>query len=309
MELPETSLVAAFEAVARHRSFRAAADELHLTPSAISHRIRTLEAALGCPLFARTTRSVTLTTPGEAFLPAAQEVLATLSAACRELAGAAHPVVTITTTDSVATCWLIDRLAAVADLVPGVEVRVLTTPAGVRFDPSSTELAVDYGSPGDWPSGDPVVVATERVTPVCSPAFAAQHPLATVDDLAGPALLGDQNLVVDWAAFVARTGGSAATVDGLRLATTYNHSHLALRAAAAGHGLALASAPLADDALARGSWLRRCRRSSCRRGGSMRWSRATSGPGWYPLADRPGARRTSCVQLGTTPRGWSATRS
>lgn len=248
MDLPETSLLVAFEAIARHQNFRKAADELHLTPSAVSHRLKMLETQLGQPLLIRTTRTVELSATGASILPAIEAVLEDLRAACRSLQTSTD-VVTIVTTDSVATCWLIDRLPAIADRAE-LEVRVLTQPAGFEFDPTIAEFAIAYGRAHDWPDGQPLLLAEETITAVCSPTTAAA--INGVDDLWSFPLLGDQNLDIGWSDFAVSIGFTGDVVASARPSTVFNHSHLALRAAASGQGIALAGSPLADDALTRG---------------------------------------------------------
>lgn len=248
MELPETSLLVAFEAIARHRNFRKAADELHLTPSAVSHRLKTLETQVGQTLLIRTTRTVEPTPSGTALLKAVVQILDDLRAACRALETNAGTV-TIVTTDSVATCWLIDRLPSIADDTE-TEIRILTRPAGFEFDPTLAEFAIAYGRPEHWPNGQPLLLADETITPVCSPAMASG--ITRRDDLWRLPLLGDQNLDIDWPTFATRTGRNPNTIARVRTTTTFNHSHLALRAAANGQGIALAGSPLANDALSRG---------------------------------------------------------
>lgn len=254
MDLPETSLLVTFEAIARHSSLRAAADELHLTPSAISHRLKTLEASIGQPLIARSTRHVSITPAGEILLPAARTAIDALAHARQQLDSPRSMVVTIATTDSVAACWLIDRLPAATASMAETEVRILTTAAGRPFDPTAADLAIGYGSPGDWPYGEPVLVADETITPVCSTSRAAD--IRTVDDLWSQPLLEDANLYADWSTFADQVAASPVPDEQRRPHASYNHSHLALRAAAGGHGVTLAGAPLADDAIERGELVR-----------------------------------------------------
>ncbi len=249
MELPETSLLVTFESIARHASFRAAADELALTPSAVSHRLKTLEASVGQALVSRTTRHVALTPAGEILLPAARHAITALGDALDQLKEPSPEIITITTTDSVATCWLIDRLPAAIAGMNEIEVRILTVAAGVAFDPTEADLALAYGLPTSWPDGDPILVASETISPVCAPAVAAE--IGSVEDLWDYPLLEDSNLFLSWGAFAEHVG-AAGTTRRLQPHGTFSHSHLALRAAAGGQGIALGGSPLVDDAITRG---------------------------------------------------------
>jgi LysR family glycine cleavage system transcriptional activator len=181
-------------------------------------------------------------------------VLDALSAACDLLQPTGKDVVTIVTTDSVAACWLIDRIPTVTDGHDDIEVRILTTPAGVAFDPMTAELAIGYGMPSQWPSGDPFLLAAARITAVRAPAI--DEGITSPDDLWTRPLLTDDNLIMDWPEFAARVGAPPDVAAGLRSARRFNHSHLALRAAARGHRVTLASSPLADGALDRGKLVR-----------------------------------------------------
>lgn len=248
MELPETSLLVTFESIARNASFRGAADELGLTPSAISHRLKTLERSIGRALITRTTRHVALTPAGEVLLPAARGAINLLTDAQTQLKEPTPEIVTIVTTDSVAGCWLIDRLPTATAEVDDTEVRILTVAAGVPFDPLEADLAIAYGPPNHWPAGDAILVAPETISPACTPTIAAQ--VGSLVDLWKYPLLEDSNLFLSWEAFAAHVGANPTQL--IQPQATYSHSHLALRAAAAGHGIALAGTPLVNDAIARG---------------------------------------------------------
>ena len=250
MELPEMSLIVAFESVARLRSFTRAAHELHITASAVSHRIRTLESVVGHQLLIRSTRHVELSATGREFLPAAIRSIEALTVGCDALRPSRPEVVTIATTDSVATCWLIERLPAITAHDPAIEVRVLTTPAGVVFEPSVAELGIDYLNRSGPASGDALLLATESIIAVASPNRAKQ--LARKSAIWSMPLLSDDNLITDWPEFATHAGAPPEIARRLRPTMHFNHSHLALRAAASGHGVALASSPLATDAIHRG---------------------------------------------------------
>ncbi len=141
----------AYEASARHLSFVAAADELHLSPSAISQRVRNLEAHLGVDLFERRPRSLRLTEAGQAYLPAVRDIFEDLAAATNGLFGtAAHSSLTIRIQVSYATTWLASRLAGFAAAFPHIELQVVTAIWADTLLASEVDLEIRQGN-GTWP--------------------------------------------------------------------------------------------------------------------------------------------------------------
>ncbi len=141
----------AYEASARHLSFVSAAAELHLSPSAISQRVRNLEAHLGVDLFERRPRSLRLTAAGQAYLPAVRDVFEDLAAATNGLFGtAAHSSLTIRVQVSYGTTWLASRLAGFAAAFPHIELQVITTIWADTLLPSEVDLEIRQGN-GFWP--------------------------------------------------------------------------------------------------------------------------------------------------------------
>ncbi len=141
----------AYEASARHLSFVAAAAELHLSPSAISQRVRNLEAHLGVDLFERRPRSLRLTEAGQAYLPAVHDIFEDLAAATNGLFGtAAHSSLTVRVQVSYAQTWLAGRLAGFAAAFPHVQLRVITAIWADTLLPGEVDLEIRQGS-GSWP--------------------------------------------------------------------------------------------------------------------------------------------------------------
>jgi DNA-binding transcriptional LysR family regulator len=123
-------LLKGFEAAARLLSFTKAADELHLTQSAVSRQIQDLEQQLGVPLFQRRHRSLVLTDAGQQLFSAAAQVLATMRAVTDRVraSSGARRVLSVTTMASFASLWLVPRLAGFARDHPDVDVRIATEP-------------------------------------------------------------------------------------------------------------------------------------------------------------------------------------
>ncbi|MBB5369961.1 MULTISPECIES: DNA-binding transcriptional regulator DsdC [unclassified Janthinobacterium] len=189
-----------FLVAARHASFALAAQELALTPSAVSHRIARLEDSLGLLLFERLTRRIRLTTDGQRIYTALQQGWDSLHAAIHggdALAGN----ITIHARPSIAQCWLVPRLAGFTALYPDISLDLRVGNEQVDFRAGQVDLAIHYGD-GTFPGLAAQHLMDEWLAPVCSPAYACQHDLldrpenlknATIlhDTLAWPACAPD----------------------------------------------------------------------------------------------------------------------
>ncbi len=182
-------LLRGFRAAARHLSFTRAAQELHVTQSAISREIRTLEDQLGQPLFQRVHRALQLTRAGEELYRAADETLSHLDAVTDRLAGAGRTLAVQTTT-GLASLWLAPRLPGFNRLHPTIDVRVIASNDKPELERDQLDIAIRFVPRGaDAPHGEPLFDC--RSLPVCSPALARDQarPLSTPDDLAHHARL------------------------------------------------------------------------------------------------------------------------
>ncbi len=254
--------VRALEAVARHLNFRAAAEELHLTQSAVSRQIKSLEDELGAALFLRGTRHVELTADGASLLRCVAPWLERLDATVRQIRQArGRRVVSVTTFASFATLWLIPRLIDFQKGHPDIDIRVS---ADDRFvdpdtgDAAEIDVALRYCLPEHAPPGA-VRLFGELLTPVASPWLlersrsggpALQEPA----DLAQQALMEEDTRLpssefISWTHWLRQQG-----LPGLQPARWlyFNYTHQQVQAALAGQGVALARLPLAVESLERG---------------------------------------------------------
>src|ERR1700712_1010283 len=168
--LPMRSL-AVFEAAARHGKFSAAAEELLMTQAGVSQHIAQLEADIGVPLFNRQHRGVALTSAGEQFLGHVELGLRTLSegfASVRQRSG--ERTVTILTDFGFAAWWLMPRIATLSELMPDVEIRLVTTHSEIAPAEADFDLAILFGT-GEWPGCTASPLFREEVFPVCSPDY------------------------------------------------------------------------------------------------------------------------------------------
>ncbi|THF62949.1 transcriptional regulator GcvA [Pseudothauera nasutitermitis] len=263
--LPPLNALRAFEAAARHLSFKQAAQELAVTPTAISHQIRGLEDYLGCMLFRRLTRALALTPEGEALLPKVREGMACLAAAVAQVRKPGPRArLAVTAPPSFATRWLVPRLQGFARREPDIELHLsgaIRMIDGSGNGPSPGDLRGDgaqawirYGT-GDYPGLRSERLFMPDYTAVCSPALLhAKRPLREPADLRHHLLLHDDTIPFarerpSWADWL-RTAG----VDGVDTSTGphFTDSGLAVAAAADGLGVALLSRPLVAGEIAAG---------------------------------------------------------
>jgi LysR family glycine cleavage system transcriptional activator len=257
--LPPLSALRAFEAAARLTSFSKAADELNVTPAAISHQIHALEQDLGVRLFNRLNRSVELTASARVLLPGLSDAFAGIQASVRRLR--AHNdtgTLTVTASPSFAAKWLVVRLNRFQERWPDVDVRISATDNVIDLTAGDFDIAIRYGG-GRYPGLDVEPLLKNEVFPACSPLLLENGPpLRTPDDLRRHALIHDQAVDRDplapswpmWLKAAGVTGFSGTS------GITFSASYLALDAAIAGHGVVLATSTIAAADLAAGRLVR-----------------------------------------------------
>ena len=257
--LPPLSALRAFEAVARHLSFSKAADELNVTPAAISHQIHALEQDLGVKLFHRLSRSIALTPSARILLPGLSEAFAGIQSAVGRLR--AHNdtgTLTVTASPSFAAKWLVLRLHRFQEICAEVDVRISATDDVVDLSKGDFDIAIRYGT-GHYPGLEVELLFTNEVFPACSPQLlAAGPPLRSPDDLRRHALIHDQAIERDPLVPTRPMWLKAAGVKDVPAATglSFNNMHLALDAAIAGHGVVLAYSTIAAADIAAGRLVR-----------------------------------------------------
>ncbi len=247
--LPPLDRLEAFEAAARNLSFTRAAAELSLTQSAVSRAIASLEERLGFPLFERRHRALLLTERGQTLYAATMDLLEGLDETLAKLrAPADGRTVTVTTTLSFASLWLVPRLAGFTRAYPGVDVRIAANNDIVELERGGIDLAIRYSSAELAPGG--AKLFGDDVVPVCSPDLARNpaRPLARPADLASHVLLHlAETPTTSW--LVWSQWLQAAGVADLRPAGALHFSHYdqLIQAAVKGQGVALGRMPLLRD--------------------------------------------------------------
>lgn len=253
--LPPLTALRAFEAAARHLSFRRAAEELFVTPGAISQQIRLLEDHIGVTVFKRSGRQVLLTDAGQAALPLLREGFDRLADAARILRQPGRKGrVTLSVAPSFAAKWLVPRLDNFHQSHGDVEVWISAAMEIVDLAAADLDLAIRYG-PGQYAGLESRLLLNETVVAVCNPGLIQpKNPIHNVGDLAHYTLLHDGSPETDpscpdWAMWLKARG--ADHVNPHR-GPRFNQTSLVIEAAANGAGIALAKKAIAQADLAAG---------------------------------------------------------
>ncbi|MGE0098945.1 MAG: LysR substrate-binding domain-containing protein [Hydrogenophaga sp.] len=262
----------AFDAVARHLNFRAAAEELSLTQSAVSRQIQALEDEVGTALFLRHTRAVELTSAGSQLLRASSMALERIDTAVRQIRqSAGRKSVAITTWASFASMWLIPRLEAFQRDHPDIDIRIDATDNAVDLATADVDLALRYAVPQTVPS-TALRLFGEQLTPVASPWLLKSQPIHNIEDLSKCALIeaGDAHRTrhlewLTWQRWLDTFGAVPAAKPGKRASRNhlqpkltpqrwmyFNYANQIVQAALTGQGVALARLPLVAESLASG---------------------------------------------------------
>jgi len=234
--LPSLSGLRAFSAAGRHLSFRAAAEELGVTQGAVAQQVRGLEEQLGLRLFLREPRGLSFTETGRVYHAAVARAFSQLSDATGALRETPSRV-TISVTPTFASKWLIPRLVEFTEAHPGIDLRITATERVMSFHADGIDLAVRQGRPPFGASLRAELLFPQEVVAVCSPNLVAARDMPlNAATLSRMTLLHDTHDL--WPSFLdAAIGQTVPPLRGLR----FNQTTLALDAALAGQGIALAS--------------------------------------------------------------------
>jgi LysR family transcriptional regulator, glycine cleavage system transcriptional activator len=239
------ALLQAFVAVARAGKMRQAAQELALTPGAVSQRVRQLEEAAGHRLFTRTRAGVELTAAGETMFAALAEPFRALEAVDGELGVVPSRRVTVSAVPSFAATWLVPRLASFARRYPDIEIAVETGVRPVDLKREPIDLAIRHGL-GRYPGLDATWLVAPALIVVASPDLLRDRPpLKEPADCRAFPLLHDLNRQ-DWPLWFEAHGVAA---PNCKKGPAFSENHLIVRAAVAGQGLALVRDIYAADDL------------------------------------------------------------
>jgi LysR family glycine cleavage system transcriptional activator len=252
MDLPPLNALRSFEAAARQLSFTRAAQELHVTQTAVSHQMRLLEEHLGVRLFLRLPRRLVLTSEGRAYareLGRVFERIGDATAALQSRPG--REVLAVTSLPSLAARWLVPRVGGFLDAHPQIDLRLVATERPVDFTRESLDLGIRWGY-GRWAGLVSEKLMEDECFPVCSPTLLPRRRRLALADLARLTLLHDDS-PDDWRRWLRAAG--AAGIDAER-GHVLTDASLTMQLAVAGRGIALGRRVLVQGELAAGLLVR-----------------------------------------------------
>lgn len=249
--IPDLTLLQAFEAAARHGSFTKAAAELHLTQSAVSRQVRTLEVLLGVPLFERSRQRVHLTETGRQILPdirrllAQSEDLIVKARSARDGAGR----LSIASLPTFCNRWLMPRLPQFLAARPGLTVEMTSRSAPFDLQEANVDLAIHYGQPV-WANATCTYLCSEVILPVAAPALVRRGDVREAADLVPLPLLHLTTRPTLWAEWF-RLGGAGD--ENAYRGSRFDQFSMIIEAARGGLGVALLPSYLIESELATGA--------------------------------------------------------
>ncbi|WP_438397254.1 LysR substrate-binding domain-containing protein [Caballeronia sp. DA-9] len=250
MRIPPLKAIVAFESVARTKSVNRAADELGLTPSAVSHQLANLETIVGRPLFARLGRGLVLTATGQQYLIDVTGSLADLSRATeRASSESSVEILRIHSSPSFGLMWLLPRLALFHEANGNIQLNLDCSYEDVSFTSGYYDLDIRHGY-AHWSDGEVLTLRDECVTPLASPEYLRRNPVQSPADLLERRLILSQTPLVQWKQWFGKFG---VPLSRKAFDFSFDRSYMSIEAAALGHGIALESTMLAAGYLSKGT--------------------------------------------------------
>jgi LysR family glycine cleavage system transcriptional activator len=244
--IPSLNALRAFESVARHGSCTRAADELHVTPAAVSQQIRFLEDLAGTPLFLRINRQFVLTDAGRRCLPEVRKGFAHLAEAMKQIhASSQRERIAVCVAPAFAVRWLLPRLSAFTRRHPHADIWLSTSLLPIRLAEARIDVAVTYGN-GDFFGQPAQLLVHVGDVPVCAPAVCEARPILTPGDLRAHTLIHESAEIDDpavpcWADWLRMQGVEDIDAEA---GPRFSNPGLVIEAALAGLGVALARSAL-----------------------------------------------------------------
>lgn len=242
--LPSLNALRAFEAAGRHGRMTLAAEELHVTHSAISRQVQHLEDLLGVALFAGPKNRMQLTEAGATLLAGLSLAFDQMDLAVRSVADTAEGPLDVSCPGTFTMRWLIPRLYRFSDAYPDIEVRLSASSQPVDFQRDAFDVAI-RAAPGPWPVDAEVIeLFPERIGPVISPKLHDRHG----GNLEKFTLLHTRSRRHAWQVWARQAGVSVTDEEGVE----YEHFYFMIEAALSGLGISIAPWPMVSDDLASG---------------------------------------------------------
>ncbi len=254
--LPPLSWLRSFEASARLGNFTRAAEELLITPAAVSYQVRQLEQQLGYPLFERVHRELALTRLGQTYLPTVAKAFSDLSIATVSVFGERQQKpVRFRCLNSFGQLWMIPRMKAFQAACPGVDLQMISASWAETLSPELFDIDIRFGD-GTWSDGAVEFLRNDPVIAVCHPDLALDRATRDVEALAEAPRLDIMGVIDTWESFFRAFSHPVPERNGLQVDQTLS----ALELAALGHGHALVLETLARPYLDSGRLIRSCKR-------------------------------------------------
>jgi LysR family glycine cleavage system transcriptional activator len=251
-KIPPLYSIQAFESASRLGSFMRAAEELHITPSAISHRIRELEQSLGIALFHRVHRSVVLTDAGRRYSVEIGEAFGRIESASNEITRAGKSdLISVHVVPSLAAQWLTSRLARFSTQFPDIDLRMTASNDIIDLGDGVVDFDIRYGSVLHRTGVETEMFPPEPIVVLCAPSLTkGKNGLRRPEDLGRQMLIHSEINLYDWRSWQKDHEGVVLNLDrGLR----FDRSFMSIYAAADGMGVCLESQLLVERQLAFGS--------------------------------------------------------
>ena len=246
--IPPLSALQAFETIARRKCFSLAAEELHLTPSAVSHQVAKLENLLGVRLFERSARGVELTPAGQQYLQRVASALGAIHTATEDLRHGVQDTLYVHSSPSFASLWLMPRIASFTEQHPNISLMLSASHLHSDFQLGQMDIDIRYGLP-NWPQLEVEPVFTEKIMPLASPEFIRTHGLHTPADLLRVPLIQSSVSVVQWTEWFSRF---CADLRPGRMGLRFDRAMMGLDAAVQNLGVALESTSIGQSLITSG---------------------------------------------------------
>ena len=246
--IPPLAALQAFETIARRKSFSLAAEELHLTPSAVSHQVAKLESLLHVRLFERSARGVELTPAGQQYLQRVASALGAINTATEDLRHGVQDTLYVHSSPSFASLWLMPRIARFTELHPNISLVLSASHVHSDFQLGQMDIDIRYGLP-NWPNLEVEPIFTERILPLASPEFIRAHALHEPADLLRVPLIQSSINVVQWPDWFARFCPEQRPE---RMGLRFDRAMMSMDAAVQKLGVALESASIGQSLIASG---------------------------------------------------------
>jgi LysR family glycine cleavage system transcriptional activator len=206
MRTPSLKAIKTFQIAAKHSSFAVAADALCITPSAVSHQIKTLETQLGLPLFSRSARALALTDAGARYLEQIDDLFTRLDSVTEQLrARFGRSSVRLHVPAYFASEMLLPRLSEFSQLHDGVDLRIDTSGGHGRTHATEADISVVVGA-GPWNGLIAHALFAQTMVPACAPELLAERPVRRYEDLNSHTLLVHEARRDDWDRWAANVG-------------------------------------------------------------------------------------------------------